>query len=71
MFIADLYNNRIRKVDASGNLISTIAGGGSYIPGDTAIGDGGLAINAWTSPVSIAFSPNGDIYFLTCPDKSA
>ena len=63
MFIADLYNNRIRKVDASGNLISTIAGGGSYIPGDTAIGDGGLAINAWTSPVSIAFSPNGDIYF--------
>lgn len=41
MLIADTINNRIRKVDANGNIF-TIAGNGT--PGSS--GDGGLATNA-------------------------
>jgi sugar lactone lactonase YvrE len=59
LFIADSSNNRIRRVDASTNVISTVAGTGVL----GATGDGGLAINATLSnPTSIALDGAGNLY---------
>jgi sugar lactone lactonase YvrE len=58
LFIADINNNRIRRVSPDG-IISTIAGTGE--PGIA--GDGGPAIEAQTSPASVAVDGNGNIYF--------
>ena len=58
-YIADTYNNRIRKVTPSGT-ITTIAGTG--IPGST--GDGGAATLALLNgPISIVTDGNGNFYF--------
>ncbi len=58
IYIADYTNNRVRKVDASGN-ISTVAGTGT--PGYS--GDGGLATSAqlW-QPSGVAVDSSGNIY---------
>jgi uncharacterized protein (TIGR03437 family) len=59
LYIADSGNNRIRRVNTSGQ-ISTVAGNG--IPGFT--GDGGLAVNAQiVGPTGIAVDPSGNLYF--------
>ncbi|PWW01247.1 sugar lactone lactonase YvrE, partial [Paenibacillus cellulosilyticus] len=59
LYIADTYNNRIRKVDASGN-ISTVAGSsstGGYS------GDGGQAVDAQLNePEGIAVDGSGNLY---------
>ncbi len=58
LYIADTYNNRIRKVDAAG-IITTVAGTSS--PGYS--GDGGLAVNAQlNSPHGVAVDGAGNIY---------
>jgi len=58
LYIADFYNQRIRRVAAATGLISTIAGGGS-----SGSGDGGLASNATVnSPNDIKVSPSGDLF---------
>ncbi|MCA8945092.1 MAG: putative Ig domain-containing protein [Planctomycetes bacterium] len=47
LFIADSYNNRIRRVDAATQVITTVAGSGT--PGTTGVGgsgDGGQATSA-------------------------
>jgi sugar lactone lactonase YvrE len=57
LFIADLDNNRIRKVDAYG-IITTVAGNGS----PSFSGDGGLATNASiSSPYGVAVDGYGDL----------
>ncbi len=59
LYIADAYNQRIRKVDTSG-IITTIAGKGTV----GYSGDGGAALNAQLSnPYSIAIDNVGNIYF--------
>jgi RHS repeat-associated protein len=59
IYIADPYNNRIRKVDTSG-IITTVAGGGN--PPDY-LGDGGPATDAYLcNPSGIAMDSSGDIY---------
>jgi sugar lactone lactonase YvrE len=59
LYIADTYNNRIRKV-TPGGTITTIAGNG--IAGYT--GDGGPATSAeLKTPWSIALDASGDLYF--------
>lgn len=59
LYIADRSNNRIRRVDADGAL-RTIAGTGS----SNTSGDGGPALSAGiSSPVSIAFLPDGSLLF--------
>ncbi|MFN7926413.1 MAG: SMP-30/gluconolactonase/LRE family protein [Blastocatellia bacterium] len=59
MFIADTYNNRIRKVNAAG-VITTYAGTG--IGGYT--GDGGQAtIARIDTPIGIAVDRSGNVYF--------
>ncbi|MBL8194767.1 MAG: hypothetical protein JNM06_13305, partial [Blastocatellia bacterium] len=58
LFIADTTNNRIRRVDASTNIISTIAGNGirAYL------GDGSLATNSsLNAPKSITFDLMGNL----------
>ncbi|MEI8290371.1 MAG: immunoglobulin domain-containing protein [Verrucomicrobiota bacterium] len=58
LFIADLFNNRIRKVDTNG-IISTIAGNGL----GAFSGDGGVATNGeLQSPYSVALDVFGNIF---------
>lgn len=58
LYIADRYNNCVRKVDANG-IITTIAGGN----GAGYSGDGGFAINAQIyQPEGIAIDHIGNIY---------
>ncbi len=58
LYVADTYNNRIRRVDPDG-IITTIAGTGSSTFG----GDGGPATSASISlPHDVTVDTNGDIY---------
>ena len=58
LFIADMGNNRIRKVSSSG-IISTVAGNGSKGNG----GDGGSATAAkLNSPTSVVVDANGNLF---------
>ncbi len=60
-YIADDFNYRIRKVDASGT-VTTIAGNGSQ----GFSGDGGAATSAMINqPISVAVGPDGDLYIAT------
>jgi len=53
-------NNRVRKIDAITNLLSTVAGNGSI----GYAGDGGSAINAsLNTPWGLAFDTNGNLLF--------
>ena len=56
MYIADAYNNRIRKVTASTGIITTIAGTGSA----SYSGDGGAATSATLYfPMGVALDSSG------------
>jgi autotransporter-associated beta strand protein len=58
MYIADTYNNRVRKV-TTGGIISTFAGIG--LPGYS--GDGGAATSAkLNEPTSVAADSNGNVF---------
>ena len=62
LFIADTYNNRIRKVDTNG-LITTIAGRA----GSGAVGDGGPATNAYLYyPFGVTVDGFGNILVADC-----
>ncbi len=59
IYIADMNNNRIRKVDTSG-IITTVAGGGFPASG---IGDGGQATDAsLNQPMGVFVDTSGVIY---------
>jgi hypothetical protein len=61
IYLADMDNHRIRKIDVNTRIISTIVGNG--IPGFS--GDGGLASSAQiTQPIECAFDSNGNLYIL-------
>ncbi len=58
MYIADWYNNRIRKVTVSTGIITTIAGTGDY----DYSGDNGPATSAkLRGPVGVATDASGRI----------
>ena len=60
IYIADMGNGRIRRVDAITNVITTFAGGGSPPDG---LGDGGLATNAALNyPRGLAFDSQGNLF---------
>ena len=59
VYIADLYNNRVRKVDVATGLITTVAGNGTGGYG----GDDSLALNAEIYNASaVAADDSGNIY---------
>jgi sugar lactone lactonase YvrE len=59
IYIADQYNQRIRKVDASTGIITTVAGKGIF----GYSGDGGPADSAeMASPCGIALDASGNMY---------
>jgi uncharacterized protein (TIGR03437 family) len=59
LYIADLGNNRVRKV-SPGGIITTVAGGGTPASG---IGDGGPAANAALfGPAGLALDASGNLF---------
>src|SRR5436853_432637 len=59
LYIADLGNERIRKIAAATGIISTVAGNGVL----GFAGDGGAATNAsLNSPASVAQDASGNLY---------
>ncbi|GEO07435.1 hypothetical protein AAE02nite_50990 [Adhaeribacter aerolatus] len=68
IYLTEGTNNRVRKINASNGIISTIAGNGpsGFISSDGISGykgDGGLATNAWLNiPSNIAVDQNQNIY---------
>lgn len=62
LYIADYWNNCIRKVDAITGVITTIAGNGTVLNGYT--GDGGKAKDALLfEPQDVAVDANDNLYF--------
>lgn len=60
LFIADTGNARIRKVDASTGIVTTVAGGGTVDAGS----DGGAATAAkLVSPTGLAVDGSGNLFF--------
>lgn len=58
LYISENQGNRVRKVNSSNGIISTIAGNGSY----GYSGDGGQATNAQVVPTALIVSGSGNIY---------
>jgi len=59
LFIAETYNDRIRKVSAASGIITTVAGNGN----DGSSGDGGLAVSALLSnPTDVAVDASGNLF---------
>lgn len=58
LFIADTYNNRIRRVDADNGIITTFVGGG-----DGSVRDGPATEVSLSYPAALAFDSRGDLYF--------
>jgi sugar lactone lactonase YvrE len=58
LFIADMWNSRIRRVDATTRIITTFAGGGT-----DGLGDGGLATSASLAlPSGVALDGSGNLF---------
>ena len=59
MYVADTYNNRVRKVTVSTGIITTVAGTGTA----TYSGDGGTATSAalWY-PTAVALDASNNLY---------
>ena len=70
LYIADTYNNRVRKVDTTGT-ITTIAGNGAYRSGgfinSVSSADGKPALQVGIQPVSIAVDDLGHL-FIAAPE---
>ena len=63
LYIADSGNLRIRRVDLTTGIITTIAGNGN--PNDMGSADGGSALQAGINPYSIVADPTGNLFFST------
>ena len=60
LYIADSGNNRVRRIDASTQTITTVAGNGTSKFG----GDGGLAMSAGMSPSDVALDSPGNLFIV-------
>ncbi len=62
LYIADTYNNRIRKITASTGMITTVAGQGGFGNPDD-VGDGGPATAAYLgTPAGLVLDKSGNLY---------
>ncbi len=64
IYLSDLNNNRIRKVDAITGIINTVAGNGGGFSGD-----GGPATSAGVTPNYVYVDSSGNIYFINGFDR--
>jgi uncharacterized protein (TIGR03437 family) len=69
LYIADLGNYRVRKVDTNGN-ITTVAGNGFNSATSGTFGDGNTAITASVSPFSMAFDSSGNMFIADAQDDT-
>lgn len=58
IYIADMMNHRIRRIDSSG-IITTVAGDGNQGRGPDSVAATASSLN---TPCAIAIAPNGDLY---------
>jgi sugar lactone lactonase YvrE len=58
LYIADFYNNRLRRIDGATGNITTLAGTGIY----GYSGDGGPAMNAELNPLSVVVDAAGNVF---------
>jgi RHS repeat-associated protein len=70
VYIADIQDRRVRKVDPSG-IITTVAGNGQQCSVTTSpCGDGGPATQASvTNPAGVAVAPDGSLYIADLGDE--
>ena len=70
LFIADRNDNRIRRVDASTGIITTVAGSGIFGPGTgTFSGDGGPATEATlNAPIDVTVDGEGHLFIADVPN---
>jgi sugar lactone lactonase YvrE len=61
VYICDIVNNRVRRVDARSGVISTFAGTGEAKPTPD---EGGLLDTPTRGPRSIEFAPDGSMYLI-------
>lgn len=61
IYVADSYNQRIRKVTQNG-VVTTIAGSGPTGPGNGGFADGAATTALFKSPYGLMVDANGDIY---------
>jgi hypothetical protein len=70
LYIADTFNNRVRKVNSEG-IVTTIAGNGAYRSGgfinSVSSADGKPALQVGIQPVSIAVDNSGNV-FIAAPE---
>ncbi|MYW00161.1 serine/threonine protein kinase, partial [Streptomyces sp. SID3343] len=58
-YVVDATNQRVRRIDATTKVITTVAGNGTRLYA----GDGGPAVAAsLRDPAAVAVAPNGDLY---------
>jgi len=68
VFIADSSNNRVRKVNATTGIITTVAGNGTFAFSQPDPGDGGAATAAdVTDPVAVAVDAAGNLFISEGP----
>ncbi|MGH7789581.1 MAG: hypothetical protein ACRERC_22105 [Candidatus Binatia bacterium] len=67
LYFADSQNNRVRRVDAIGLTIQTVAGNGQYGPS----GDGGSATAAsFSEPSGVMIAADGGMLFISTKDDA-
>ncbi len=59
LYVADIGNHRIRRVDLSSGIVTTFAGTGERAPTPDGAPVAGTPLNG---PRALAFAPNGDMY---------
>ena len=63
LYVADSKNNRVRKIDASTGVITTLAGTGERTSYSAGLGDGGPATEAtFHEPSGVAVDATGNLY---------
>jgi sugar lactone lactonase YvrE len=71
LFLADTLNERVRRIDATTSIVTTVAGGGSGCVGQTdSLGDGCPATSATlASPTAVAVDATGNLW-VTDPNNN-
>ena len=62
IYIADLLNNRIRKIGAGSQIITTIAGGGTCASGSFCGDSSAATLASLYAPMSITLDASGNLY---------